>query len=563
MRRSSPRFLHPHHEGSFGYRDLLVLGDHETLTIERNDVNNTVHTETWRRTGTRTVADHLVSVFNPEWDASILRQALRNATFGPDGPYFGFGQVLSPTTNEPSALFLAMAPPNIGGAEVVRINDHVQYASHVVNIRDDDHDDSVLEPGNAAGIAGADPDIARLFYEHFDDAYETLVFVSQVNHIGGITAYHGLARNPIAGIGMSIFDDSARWGSRGVLRGYEGYGGGEPWATWPQVLHEQGHQWGDYTDWASLRPALHRGGEPRVNNSHTPMLYPGTTMYGGIGAIIRARRVDGHFETESVPLAKYNALTLYRMGLVRGAELPTLSVFRDQQWKWEYHRPGTRLPDETVEVTVNDLMALDGGSRRGPVDSTIRRAILYISRGGLASQFEMDVVNYLAQRQSASSGVTSWNRYPSFAEATAGLATMTTRIHPRRLEPAAPGPDGTCARVGTHALLGVVLDDEFGGCLEAGDTVTVSGRLALEDRDDYHVVCFGFTEMESYSSPLIPHMLVCDVLDRGGRFALDVTFPQDLATGYSVGAYAYWPGADAQRQLSQYSGAIEILGELD
>ena len=551
-----PRFLLPTHVGSFGFTNFLVLGDHATVTFERVDADAAdQHTaETWTRTGTTAVAGHLVSVFNPTWDAAMLRETLRRYAWGVDTPRLYWGRLVVPGSGAHVKVHLAMTPPNVPASTVIRINDRVQYASHVVNISDADFGDSRLLGGDTALNL---PEITRVFYQYFADAYDVIAVVSQTAQLADYDGFHQVVRNDVGGIGLGLFDDSATYGSAGVLRGVEAYPPGG-WASWETVLHEQGHQYGEYTDAWSIDRVGH---DP---DGHTPLLTPGAVTYG---AVLRghvrvgqggADAAAGGFQIEATqPLVTYHPLTLYRMGLLSAAAVPSVSVFLDQGQfdaaTSSAPAPGTAVSGGTVEVTVNDLLAADG-VRSGPAATHVRRAVVYVSRNGLAPQSEMDLVNYLAQRLGESSGVTSWHRYPSFAEATGGRAYMTTSI---RTTGGAyvTGPSGRCARVGRDALVGVELDAEFGGCLQAGTTVSVSGRVTLTDRTDYYAACL---RLRRYGAPTDERIYVCDELNVD-RFEIDVAFPADKPGGYTMEAFAFWPESDAQLPLSLYTGAVEVL----
>ena len=137
-----PRFLRPTHNGFFGFNNFLVLGDHPTVTFERWDWDEEEQTtrwrrETWRRATTRAVRGRLVSVFHPKWPARVLQRRLRLSSWGVDKPaLWNWGRLLLPGTDgETRTVSLSMVPPNIPASPVVRINDRVQYASHVVNLR--------------------------------------------------------------------------------------------------------------------------------------------------------------------------------------------------------------------------------------------------------------------------------------------------------------------------------------------------------------------------------------------------------------------------------------------
>ena len=565
-----PRFLRPTHEGTFGFENFLVLGDHPTVTFERVDAdaadNHTA--ETWTRIGTDSVSGRLVSVFNPTWDAGVLQETLRRYPWGVDTPSLYWGRLAVPGAgSDPVSVHLSLVPPNIPSSQLVIINDRVQYASHVVNIVDPDFGDSRVLGGDTAFNL---PEITQLFYEHFADEYDVIAVVSQAAQLGGFFGFHQVVRNEIGGIGLDLFDRSAAYGSAGVLQGVEGYPPGG-WASWRTVLHEQGHQYGEYTGaWGQVgsaavapippgRPIINRlGHDPDV---HTPLLSPGAVTYGAVleGNVRVGRATDGFQVEHTVPLVTYHPLTLYRMGLLPAAELPALQVFVDQgqfdSGTSTTPEAGTAVSGGTIEVTVNDLMAADG-ARSGPSVTAVRRAIVYVSRDGRAPRSEMDVLNYFAQRLGESSGVTSWDRYPSFAEATGYRAAMATDIR-QRTPAAAPypawGPGGRCARVGTDTLVGMALDGEFGGCLNAGSTVELSGELTLPDWSDYYAVCFRFRR---YGAPSGDRIYECDELDVG-RFALSITFPEP--GGYTMDAFAFQPESDAQYPLTTYTGAIEVL----
>ena len=588
-----PRFMRPSHSGDFGLTNFLVLGDFGTVTFERVDPDNeNEHVdETWTRTGTEQVAGRLVSVFNPVWNTDTLHQVLRRFRVGVDQPYLFWGEVVVPGTGlvasapgtatdhengeaERVGVYLAFVPPNIPSSQVMRINDEVQFASHSVNIWDPDFGDSRVNGGDTELN---ETEITQKFYEHFEDQYDTIAIVSQAMQLADFFGFHGNVKNEIGGIGLDLFDNSAQYGSSGVLKGVEGYPPGG-WATWSTVLHEQAHQWNEYTKtWSQVGPppptvstAIDRKGHGA--SAHTPLLYPGEVTVGAVlEAERRVKKEGGAYTIErTMPLINYNPLTLYRMGHTPAGQLPTYQVFLDQgQFDAETSVApdvGVSVEGERVEVTVNDMMAADG-TRTGPTVTSVRRALVYVSRAGLVPKEEMDVINYFAKRLGESSGVTAYDRYPSFAEATGGRPTMTTDITPKSnaaatlaaggVQSAAkiePGPDVRCANVGTNALIGVTLDNEIPGCLRAPTTITVAGTLTLTDRIDYNTVCFRFRR---YGADDANEIFTCSTLN-GNRFSIDFTFNAQQAGTYSVQPFAFWPDSGSQFARSIFS-SIEVL----
>ena len=238
-----PRFLTPTHAGEFGLDGVTVLGDQETVTFERYDPSQTpsISVETWRRTGTSAVGGRLISIFRPVWPAEMLHVALAGQRWGVDRPYLLWGHIVSPASRQP--IYLQLAPTNVPSSEVVRISDRVQFASHAVNLWIPGFGDARVQGGD--GEWGL-PSLSRTFYQHFGDAYETLAIVTQSRELVAELGFRRNVRNGVAGIGLGLFDDTAQYGSAGVLQGVEVFSSPR-WAENSTVLHQQAHQWSEYT----------------------------------------------------------------------------------------------------------------------------------------------------------------------------------------------------------------------------------------------------------------------------------------------------------------------------
>ena len=104
------------------------------------------------------------------------------------------------------------------------------------------------------------------------------------------------------------------------------------------------------------------------------------------------------------------------MGLLSAADLPSRRVFLDQgQFEEETSSApemGTEVSGGTVEVAVNDLMAADG-VRSGPTVTAIRRAVVYVSRDGLAPQSEMSSRDFGLIQIFSMGTCPSWNLWTS------------------------------------------------------------------------------------------------------------------------------------------------------
>ena len=582
-----PRFLRPTHQGDFGFYNFLILGDHEVVTFRRLDPNaDEGHVvETWVRTRADQVDGRLVSVFNPSWSIDLFHDWLRHYSWGVDRPRIFWGElvvsseaVVSVAADETIDrgeeektvnVFLSVMPPNIPEAKIVQVNEKVQFTSHAVNIFVPDFGDT--------RVRGGDSDfgehlITRIFYEHFHDVYDVIAVMSQATQFTKFSAFHGNVQNDIKGIGLGLFDNSWFYGSRGVLKAVEGYPPGG-WATLSTVLHEQGHQYGEYTNtWNEVGPPLETIGtaierKGHSPSAHTPLLYPGAVTYGAVlEGSVRVREEQGQYSIErTTPVVTYNPLTLYRMGLIPPEDLPTYQVFINQG---QFSEEESVVPDlnspieqSRVEVTVNDMLAADG-VRTGPVVDRVKRALVYVSRSGLVPPEEMHVVNYFAKRIGEISGVTTYDRFPSFTEATGGLSIMTTDIAPRtqKLDGIETGSDVSCAKIGTHALVGFVFDEEIGGCFDGNTTVKIAGNLILTDRSDYNAVCF---KAMRYGDSSEDGLFVCGSINSGNRFDVEMFFPANRPGGWKLSAYAFFPDSGAQYPRSTYTGSIEVLPQRD
>lgn len=554
-----PRFLTPSHDGEFGFDDLVVLGQHPTIQFERLGAgdNADVIVERWPRTGTTDIRGRTASIFRLSWSATHLDDVFRTERWGVDRPTMRWGEIVvdSDAGERRRDLFLQLAPSNLPTAPLVSVDEFVQYASHSVNIWVPEFGDSLVE----AGVTAFDlATVSRRFFERFEDEYDTLAIVSQTAYLIPPLGFRLVVRNALGGVGLPLFDVSADYGSRGVLQGVEAYPPGE-WATQRATLHQQGHQWSEYSDaWGGL--SIDRVGD--APDHHVPLLTPGEVLSGAV--LEATRRVaaggDGVFVIErSTPAVTYHPLTLYRMGLLPADELPDLRVFSDQSQFGSEARSvppvGTPLSGTTQPFFIQDLIAADG-RRTGPAVDRIRRALVYVTRSGLASSEEMNVVNFYAARVAATHGVSSWDGYPSFFEATGEQATLRSEVIPKPgvgVGPAASDANVTYLNVATDALRGLRLDAQIPGRLLVGQAETISGIVTASDRDDFTIACLRFIR---YGAADANETFECSSLV-GNQFSLQVEFSEDQRGTYTVEPFLFWNESGAQPARSRY-GVITV-----
>ena len=566
-----PRLIRADGTGGLAFRDLLVVGDIETVEFERwSSAAGEAVTETWTRTGTRTFSGNLVSAFNPTWEETELWDAIGRRRRGFDSPFVYFGTLRvrkllemddevagdgEPEEDdfEEVGIRLPVAPLNLPASRVEKTSDSMQYASHVVNM---------VVPGFGNERANGDDfnfeleKVTKAFYEVFPDIYDSIAIVSAEQQLSpSFGAFHRNVRNSIGGLGLEEFDYTYYYGSQrgsvgytgrpGALRSVEFYRDAQFTAAWTSN-HEIGHQWADHWDWTKITGGIERKGW--APGGHTPLLFPGEVL---LGAVLRPiRRValadggdegdDAAYVIERTPAPSvYHPAMLYRMGLIGPEDVPEMLVFEDQgQFGEEFARApgiGTAVEGETRAVHINDIIA-QHGTRSGPVDSSWRRVTIVVSRNELLSSEEMDYWNFFAARHAARSGTTTFGGMPSFYEATGGRVPLNTTLERYAGLRIVNDPPLQVSDVPIHPreFRGVQLDDEIPGSMTVGQTITFSGRITSSDAADVVEVCVhqvhtgGPVDDEGSDIRVVT---TCDE-PAGNRFSMSLTF--DRASRYGL-----------------------------
>ena len=555
-----PRLIRADSTDGLAFRDVLIAGDIETVEFERwSSSAAEILTETWTRTGTRAFAN-LVSVFNPTWNEAELWDSIGRRRRGFDSPFVYFGALKIPKpveTDDETAgddeteeddfekvfIHVPVAPLNLPESRVQKMDDSMQYASHVVNM---------VVPGFGNERAAGDDyafelqKVTKEFYEFFPDVYDSIAIVTAEQHLSSdFGAYHWNARNPIQGLGRDEFDYTAFFGSEGALRSVEFYRDARFTAAWTSN-HEIGHQWADYWDWTEVTDGIERVGWGP--SSHTPLLFPGEVL---LGAVLRAiRRValadsgddseGASYVIERTPAPSvYHPTILYRMGLIGPEEVPEMVVFENQG---QFDEESATAPDigaavegETRAVHINDVIA-QHGTRSGPVDDSWRRVTIVVSRNELISAAEMHYWNFFAARHEARSGATTFGGMPTFYEATGGRATLDTTLERYGGSRIANDPPLQVSDVPLDPgeFRGVQLDDEIPGSMRVGETITFAGAITSPDAPDVVEVCVHQVHTGGPVNDEGSDVRVVTTCDEpaGNRFSMSLTF--DRATRYGL-----------------------------
>ena len=274
---------------------------------------------------------------------------------------------------------------------------------------------------------------ANRFYTTHGDKYDFLNFV----HIAGARGnrYHFAVRNSVQGIGISIFNNTAAYGSAGRLQGcsvfpissfYDGGGAG--------FAHETGHQWINF-----LAGTPFAGGVPHWPKGSAAInvmgfSIPGSGAGGNFSFTFTSNGSGGYVVGQGIVtnLTTFNAMELYLMGLAAPAEVPAYFVLNDQNQNVSNGQ--TLTAAEITPVTVNDVIADKGARVPDSANSQklFRTATIILSEQ-LLDQYAMSFYDYFTRRAEArqphlyAEGLVS-NLGNPFYVATGGRAVMATRI---------------------------------------------------------------------------------------------------------------------------------------
>ncbi|MGZ5492321.1 MAG: hypothetical protein ACXW3E_01855 [Thermoanaerobaculia bacterium] len=270
---------------------------------------------------------------------------------------------------------------------------------------------------------------AQQFYGYFHDDYDFLQVAFTIPNYPG-NRYHFPVRNDVRGIGTSIFNNSAQYGSAGKLQGISVFPIDSFFDNATSAFsHELAHQWINYLDNASLQPGPH---------------WPPSTMARGImGFNIPGSNVGGDFPwlvsavtsttartTSSVVTEEFDDFDLYLMGFIPPSAVAPGIIVQGNPCA------GCVLP--STSLTIAGVIAANGP--RSPDSSaaqkSFRIATVVITRDRLLNDDEMAVLEYFAARGEATtalpytSGFARGTTKP-FYLATRGIGHVDFRLAPQ------------------------------------------------------------------------------------------------------------------------------------
>lgn len=222
--------------------------------------------------------------------------------------------------------------------------------------------------------------LAQAFYGTHGDDYDFLyTWTDFPTDVGDAFAFYDPIRNDVRGIGQTLYDDSAQFGSAGRLQGLLHLNRPDLYPDDPaQIFYglssalsifaqEQGHRWLAYVRFADNgRPNQGLLGRDLAHwsfffNTESAISAPGarhsSSMEGNVIEPLSPRR----FRTVEDSIDYYSALDQYLMGLRFPAEVPASFLVRGSgTTPGTEPRSGARLGGPSRTIPIEDIISIEG-----------------------------------------------------------------------------------------------------------------------------------------------------------------------------------------------------------
>ncbi len=267
--------------------------------------------------------------------------------------------------------------------------------------------------------------VSQQVYEYFNDDFDFIFILSvEENQPNGL--YFGKSykvKNDIQGLGMSIYDGAAEYGSQGTLKSIIHMPRTEYIVTGP-FLHEIAHYWGNHGfipttvggHWGYSGTGGQLGGFDELINL-------GNNTYQGK---LNGSNSFGTFANggNSVP---YSNLELYTMGLINANELEPIQVAENPQPTQE----AGKFTADSITIKTGEALIAEHGDRVPSEQNSQKafKAITIVISTSLLSQEKIDMVNRDLENFSRKGALDSyWGNTYNFWGATGEKASIEVQV---------------------------------------------------------------------------------------------------------------------------------------
>ena len=340
------------------------------------------------------------------------------------------------------------------------------------------HDDRVVVMGvpNRLRFDPIDFDaLARVFFEHYEDAFDYLMFFSNLSDIreNRYFTYYGIhhpVQNTVQGTGKILHSRTQEVGAAGKLNAILHFPYNQALLYGPS-LHEIMHSWANYAI-------------PTTNRSHWGF----SSANGQLGGFDRADLVDhgggrysaGRFGTfanggNSLP---YSPIELYFMGLIPPAQVPALWVAEDGAWSNEQDTSGNQIfTASQVSTWSIDRIVAEHGARIPDSNQSQKhfRAALILIVDALHPAEQSTLDDLSSQVKTFTHTGPDASSLFNFWEATGGRATLTMDGLSAYRK-----PSGSSKRKVSYRIVAPV--DEHIGCIPMGEMAEAKRWMVAPER---------------------------------------------------------------------------------
>lgn len=308
-------------------------------------------------------------------------------------PFVGYTRVLENNTQVVQInTFINLLTGSMPLLQPKKIDNSTQYTDYVFNI---------VVPSTLT----TPPDNQKLtlnqqFYKYHPDDFDFINYVLVPGYVGN--RFHGNIANSVQGIGLTLFNNTAQYGSKGRLLGYnvfpvpslfDGASNG--------YIHEIGHQWINQLSATFLKDGVPHWPVSNLAAGVMGFSIPGSGAGGQFPYNFTETATGYRLDRASAAEAPaYNQWELYLMGLIPASDVTTPAIiFKDQTINTAI-ASGTVFPKTSFNTySIANLVAA-AGSRTPTVSQSqkqFKSATIVLSETLLSAE-EMSYYDYMAKR---------------------------------------------------------------------------------------------------------------------------------------------------------------------
>jgi hypothetical protein len=308
-----------------------------------------------------------------------------------------------------------------------KIDNTTQYTDYIFNI--------VVPSTIQAPTDNQKLSANQTFYKYHADEFDFINYVLVPGYAGN--RFHNNITNTVQGIGLTLFNNTSQFGSKGRLLGYnvfpipslfDGASNG--------YVHEMGHQWINYLSTTFLKDGVPHWPVSNVAAGVMGLSVPGSSE----GSLFpyTFTEVPTGYRIDRNPTAgglDFNQWELYLMGLIPPTDVKTPAlIFKDQTINTTI-TSGTIFPKSAFNsYQISDLLAITGVRTPTAAQSQkqFKSATILMSEQLLTAE-EMSYFDYMARRAegqtavSVREGQATYMGKP-FALATSSRATVLAQL---------------------------------------------------------------------------------------------------------------------------------------